>query len=93
MKAISCLMMGFLVLMLNGCSTTDGARYIPQQVNVFPPDSLLVNPCKAKPSGESLIDLAIAQNTNIACIGKWEKQMNKIRDNRIKQMELYKNVK
>lgn len=72
---------------------TAGAVSTPQQVNVFPPETLLVNPCKAKPSGESLIDLAIAQNTNIACIGKWEKQMNKIRDNRLKQMELYKNVK
>lgn len=48
-----------------------------------------MNPCKAKPSGENLIDLAIAQNTNIACIGKWEKQMNKIRDNKAKNMELY----
>lgn len=68
---------------------TGGAVSTPQQVNVFPPSSLLVNPCKAVPAGESLIDLAIAQNTNIACISKWEKQMNKIRDNRLKQMELY----
>lgn len=52
-----------------------------------------MNPCKAKPSGNSLIDLAIAQNTNIACIGKWEKQMNKIRKNKSEQMELYKNAK
>jgi hypothetical protein len=44
-------------------------------------------------AGESLIDLAIAQNTNVGCIGKWEKQMNKIRKNKADQMELYKNVK
>jgi len=58
-------------------------------VNVFPPSSLLVNPCKPRPAGESLIDLAIAQNTNISCIGKWEKQMDKIRENVKKQKELY----
>lgn len=89
MKVISCLTMGFLVLMLQGCLQTAGVQSTPTQTSVFPPDSLLVNPCKASPSGRSLIDLAIAQNTNIACIGKWEKQMNKIRDNKAKQESLY----
>jgi hypothetical protein len=57
--------------------------------NVFPPDNLLVNPCKPVSAGESLIDLAIAQNTNVGCIAKWENQMNKIRDNKKKQEALY----
>jgi len=48
-----------------------------------------VNPCKAKPSGESLIDLALAQNKNVGCIGLWEKQMDAIRKNKKSQMELY----
>lgn len=65
----------------------------PTVANVFPPDNLLVSPCKPTPAGESLIDLAIAQNTNVGCIGKWEKQMNKLRKNKADQVELYKNVK
>jgi hypothetical protein len=60
---------------------------------VFPNDSLLINPCKAKPAGESLIDLAQAQNKNVGCIGLWEKQMEAIRKNKKQQMELYKNAK
>jgi len=64
-----------------------------QTVNVFPSDSLLINPCKAKPAGESLIDLAKAQNSNVGCIGLWEKQMEAIRKNKQQQMELYKNAK
>lgn len=60
--------------------------------NVYPSDALLINPCKAKPSGESLIDLALAQNKNVACIGLWERQMEAIRKNKKSQMELY-NVK
>lgn len=60
--------------------------------NVFPSDALLVNPCKARPAGESLIDLALAQNKNVGCIGLWEKQMDAIRKNKAAQVELY-NVK
>jgi hypothetical protein len=52
-----------------------------------------VSPCKAKPAGESLIDLALAQNRNVGCIGLWEKQMDAIRKNKKSQVELYKNVK
>lgn len=61
-------------------------------VNVFPSDALLASPCKAKPAGESLIDLALAQNKNVGCIGLWEKQMEAIRKNKKAQMGLY-NVK
>lgn len=61
--------------------------------NVFPSDALLVNPCRAKPAGESLIDLALAQNKNVGCIGLFEKQMEAIRKNKKSQMELYKNAK
>lgn len=92
MKVISCLMMGFLVLMLQACSTKAGVQPIQKTVNVYPPDSLLVIPCKATPAGESLIDLAIAQNKNVACISKLHKSLLKIRDNKAQQKELY-NVK
>ena len=61
--------------------------------NVYPSDALLVSPCRAKPAGESLIDLALAQNRNVGCIGLWEKQMEAIRKNKKSQMELYKNAK
>lgn len=64
----------------------------PQIVNVFPSDSLLVYPCKATPAGESLIDLAKAQNKNVSCISMWQKQMDAIKKNKKQQGELY-NVK
>lgn len=87
-----CLTMGCLVLTLSACFGRGTAPSTPQTVNVFPSDSLLVNPCKAKSAGESLIDLALAQNKNVGCIGLWEKQMDAIRKNKKSQMELY-NVK
>ena len=58
-------------------------------MNVFPSDALLVSPCRAKPAGESLIDLALAQNRNVGCIGLWEKQMDAIRKNKAAQETLY----
>lgn len=48
-----------------------------------------MNPCKAAKSDGSLIGLARAQNTNVGCIGKWEKQMRKVRDNVKAQKDLY----
>ncbi len=68
---------------------TAGVQSTPTVTNVFPPDNLLISPCKPTPAGESLIDLAIAQNTNVGCIAKWQKQMQKIRDNKVKQEALY----
>jgi hypothetical protein len=53
---------------------------------------LLVNPCKATPSGESLIDLALAQNKNVGCIGLYERQMEALRKNKRENMRIY-NVK
>lgn len=82
-----------VIFVLSSCSNKVTAPSIPQTVNVFPSDSLLVNPCKAKPAGESLIDLALAQNKNVGCIGLWEKQMDAIRKNKKSQMELYQNAK
>ena len=61
-------------------------------VNVFPPDSLLTHPCKAVPAGESLIELAIAYNRNTSCIAKYKAQIEKIKENKLKQKELW-NVK
>lgn len=61
----------------------------PQITYVGPPDSLLINPCKPTPAGESLIDLALAQNKNVGCIGLWQKQMQKLRDNKKQQETLY----
>lgn len=92
MNLMYCLMMGCLVLVLSGCFGRDTVPSTQPIVNVFPSDSLLVNPCKAKPAGESLIDLALAQNKNVGCIGLWEKQMEAVRKNKKAQMELY-NVK
>lgn len=69
-----------------------GVTPTPQIVNVFPSDSLLLYPCKATPSGESLIDLAKAQNKNVSCISLWQKQMDAIKKNKKSQLELY-NVK
>ena len=58
-----------------------------------PSDALLIAPCKATPAGESLIDLAKAQNKNVSCISMYQKQMDAIKKNKRLQMELYKNVK
>jgi hypothetical protein len=60
---------------------------------VYPPDSLLTDPCKAVPAGESLIELAIGYNKNTSCITKYKNQMKAIRDNKVRKMELYKNDK
>jgi hypothetical protein len=88
-KVLSYLMMGCLALTLTACFGRGTAPSIPQTVNVFPSDSLLVNPCRAKPAGESLVDLALAQNRNVGCFGLWEKEMDAIRMNKKSQMELY----
>jgi hypothetical protein len=56
---------------------------------VFPPDSLLIHPCKAVPAGESLIELAIAYNRNTSCIAKYKAQIEKIKENKKKQEALY----
>jgi len=88
-KVLSYLTMGCLVLTLSACFGRGTVPSTPQTVNVYPSDSLLVNPCKAKPSGESLIDLALAQNKNVGCIGLWEKQMDAIRKNKAAQESLY----
>jgi hypothetical protein len=61
----------------------------PQIVNVFPSDALLVDPCKAQPAGESLIELAQAYNKNTSCIGLFHLQMNKFRENKAAQEALY----
>lgn len=61
----------------------------PQITYVGPSDALLITPCKATPSGESLIDLAKAQNKNVSCISMYQKQLDAIKKNRDKQKELY----
>lgn len=63
-----------------------------QMTYVGPSDALLMSPCKATPAGESLIDLAKAQNKNVSCISMYQKQLDAIKKNRDKQKELY-NVK
>lgn len=64
----------------------------PQINYVGPSDALLIAPCKATPAGESLIDLAKAQNKNVSCISMYQKQLDAIKKNRDAQKELY-NVK
>jgi len=59
---------------------------------VVPPNSLLIDPCRAKPAGSSLIELAQGYSENVGCIAKYKKQMQAIRDNKAKQEALY-NVK
>lgn len=49
----------------------------------------MVDPCKAKPSGKTLIELGKAYNENTACIGKYKLQMKKQREHKKKMMELY----
>ena len=56
---------------------------------VGPSDSLLVYPCKAAPSGESVMDLAVAYSKNTACISMWQKQMDKIKENKKKNEAIY----
>jgi len=56
---------------------------------VYPPDSLLTDPCKAVPAGVSLIELAVAYNKNVGCISKYKNQMKAIRDNKKQQEALY----
>lgn len=83
--------LSFLVLSLSACSQKPIATS-NQTIVVVPPNSLLIDPCKAVPAGESLIDLAKSYNSNVGCIGMYKKQMQKIRDNKAKQEALY-NVK
>ncbi len=91
-KTFICLMMGYLALNLSACSNSPIVTQSQQITYVSPPDSLLIHPCKATPPGESLIDLAVASNKNMSCIAKYKAQIEKIRQNRDKQKELY-NVK
>lgn len=69
-----------------------GVTPSPQMTYVGPSDALLMRPCKATPAGESLIDLAKAQNKNVSCISMYQKQLDAIKKNRDAQKELY-NVK
>lgn len=64
----------------------------PQTVYVGPPNNLLIDPCKAVPAGESLIELAMGYSKNVGCIGLYKAQMKKLRENKAKQEVLY-NVK
>ena len=81
----------FLLICVS-CSTQPTALQAPKTVYVGPPDSLLVYPCKASPSGESVMDLAVAYSKNTGCIAMWQKQMDKIKQNKKAQEALY-NVK
>ena len=91
-KTFICLMMACLVLTLQACSNKPIVTQSQQITYVGPTDSLLTHPCKAVPAGQSLIELAIAYNKNTSCIAKYKAQIEKIRQNRDKQKELY-NVK
>lgn len=62
----------------------------PTVTNVYPPDNLLIDPCKATPPGDSLVELALGYNKNTSCIGLYKLQINKIRENKKKQEALYK---
>lgn len=62
----------------------------PQITYVGPSDALLMRPCKATPAGESLIDLAKAQNKNVSCISMYQKQLDAIKKNKQQQLNLYK---
>lgn len=85
------LSIGILIfcMLLQGCSTNPIASQSQQVTNVYPPDSLLTHPCKAVPAGESLIELAIAYNRNTSCIAKYKAQIEKIKENKAKQKELW----
>lgn len=91
-KTFICLMMACSALAFSGCSNNPTVSQSQQVVNVVPPDSLLTHPCKAVPAGESLIELAIAYNRNTSCIAKYKAQIEKIKENKAKQKELW-NVK
>ncbi len=91
-KTFICLMMACSVLTLQACSNKPIVTQSQQITYVGPPNSLLTHPCKAVPAGESLIELAIAYNKNTSCIAKYKAQIEKIKQNRDKQKELY-NVK
>ena len=91
-KTFICLMMGFYLAISAGCSQSPIASQSQPAVNVFPSDSLLTHPCKAVPAGESLIELAVAYNKNTSCIAKYKAQIEKIKENKLKQKELW-NVK
>lgn len=55
------------------------------------PDSLLSHPCKAQPSGETLIELGKAYNTNTSCIAKYKALVNKQIEWNKRQEKLYDN--
>jgi len=76
-------------VLLTGCFASNQPQTQQKVITVFPPDSLLIDPCKATKAGESLIELAQAYNKNNGCIGAYKLQMNKIRENKRKQEALY----
>lgn len=78
----------FTIFTLCSC-TTSPISAPPTSTYIGPSDALLIAPCRATPAGESLIDLAKAQNKNVSCISMWQKQMDAIKKNRDKQKELY----
>jgi hypothetical protein len=60
-----------------------------QTILIAPPDSLLIDPCKAKPAGDSLLGLAKGYTHNVGCIGLYKKQIQAIRDNKKAQEKLH----
>lgn len=66
-----------------------GVTPSPQINYVGPSDALLITPCKPTPSGESLIDLAKAQNKNVSCISMYQKQLDAIKKNKEQQIKLF----
>lgn len=84
--------LSFCLMTLSACSQNPIALSKQPVQLVYPPDSLLTDPCKAVPAGESLIDLAVAYNKNTGCVGAYKKQMQKLRDNK-REKELLYNAK
>ena len=88
-KTFICLMTVCFLPVLSACSNNPIVSQSQPVTNVYPPDSLLTPPCKAVPAGESLIELAVAYNKNTSCIAKYKAQIEKIKENKLKQKELW----
>lgn len=83
MKVANIFLVSLLAVFVAGCSTKKEVHYVRENKVktevVTPEDDLMKYPCRAIPSGDSLIELALNYNKNVKCIKLYQIQIDKIR--------------
>jgi len=63
--------------------------YKTQEVNLYTPDSFLVDPCKVTPAGETVRTLARGYISNTSCLKQYQLLIQKQRDWKKSQIDLH----